>query len=710
MAKQTKKSFCRLCSAYCAIDVEVEDNKVIAILGDADDPVTGGYTCIKGRQYPYQVHSDKRLSAAKKRLPDGSYENIPTRQALDEIAEKLKTIIDQHGPRAVASFCGTMAYANAPTVPVAKAWHEGIGSVNFFSTMTIDQPAKVVAVGRHGTWAGGFHTFITSDVALSIGNNAIVSGLSMPGGPPGTNASRTIRDAIARGLKLIVVDPRKTELARLATLHLQVRPGEDATLLAGLIHIIIEEGLYDKEFCTEYVGGLEEMRAAIADYTPEYVGGRCGVPKEQVIEAARLFAQGPRGCASSGTGPDMATHACLTEHLLNSLNSLCGRYNREGERVPNPGPLSATLPRLGEPIPGALLPEFFHIGQGTKSRVADLYRVCGEMPAGTLAEEILVPGEGQVHALLTVGANPLLALPDQQKMARALDSLELHVCVDIEMSASARTADYVLPARHQLEREDATDFMDMFYEVPYANYTMPVIEAEGDVIEDWEFYLELARRLDTSVAMDGGEIDLNKTVSKLDVLKCYKPDTRIPWDEVRAKGRGFIYEMDVRVTPPMLGIDAKLQLVPEGIVEELREVRSQAAFVASNADGCFSHQMICSRLRHTANSIGQSYPGLREESTTNYAHISPADLDALGISDEELVEIKSAHGTIVAVAKANDKIRNGVVSISHCWGSENGDVRDVGVNTNQLIAWNEYADPITGQPRMSAVPVRLAKV
>ncbi len=707
--KQSKKSFCRICSAYCAIDVEVENNRVIRVTGDSSDPVTGGYTCIKGREYPYQVHSPNRLQSAQKRMPDGSYQAIATAQALDEIALRLKSIMDEHGPNAIASFCGTMAYAHAPTVPVAKAWHEGIGSVNFYSTMTIDQPAKVVAVGRHGTWAGGFHAFIASDVALSIGNNPLVSGLSLPGGPPGTNPSRTVRDAIKRGLKLIVVDPRQTELAKLASLHLQVRPGEDATLLAGLMHIIFEENLHDREFCAVNVAGIDDMKSAIADFTPAYVAERCGVPVEQVLEAARLFAQGPKGCASSGTGPDMSPHACLTEHLLNSLNSICGRYNRVGEPVPNAGVLSATLPRLGQPIPGELLPEFFHIGQGQKSRVSDLYRVCGEMPSGTLAEEILQPGEGQIRALLTVGANPLVALPDQQKISAALNALDFHVCVDIEMSATAHTADYVLAAQHALEREDATDFMDMFYEVPYANYTQAVIEPEGDVIEDWQVYLELAKRLDSTITLDAGEVDIAKPVNKLDILKYYKPETRISIDDVRAKGHGAIYELDVKVEPPIPGMEAQLQLVPEGIIEELRELRNELSAAAQLASGHFSHQMICSRLQQTANSIGQSYPGLRQEGQTNHAHLHPDDLHAAGILDNGLVHIESKHGQITAVAKADERLRPGVVSIAHCWGDREGDVREVGVNTNRLIGWNEGMDPITGQPRMSAIPVSIAK-
>ena len=197
----------------------------------------------------------------------------------------------------------------------------------------------------------------------------------------------------------------------------------------------------------------------------------------------------------------MAPHSCLTEHLITSLNSICGRWNREGDRVPNPGVLQPDWPRLAQAIPPDMLPELFQLGEGPKSRVRDLQRVCDEMPSCTLADEILTPGEGQVRALITVGGNPAVALPDQNRTLRALDDLELGVCVDITMTPTARRADYVLPAKHHLEREDVTEFMDMFFEVPYAFYTQPVVEAGAEVIDDWEVFAGLAARMGDTIEL-----------------------------------------------------------------------------------------------------------------------------------------------------------------------------------------------------------------
>ncbi len=708
---ETKKSYCRICTACCAMEVDVEDNRIVRVRGDASDPVSGGYSCMKGRALPYQAHSDNRLTTSLKRLPDGSYQSISSEQAMDEIAERLKQIIDKYGPRAAASLCGTAAYANCVTVPLVQAWHRGFGSSSNYSTMTIDQPAKLIAVGRVGMWGGGAHTFSSSDVAMCIGLNPIVAGLSMFGAPPGYNPYKSIQGAKKRGLKLICVDPRCTELARYADIHLQIRPGEDPTLLAGMLRVIFEESLYDEDFCRDHVSGVKDLRAAVKDFTPEYVERRADVPAQQMVEAARLFAKGPRGYVSSGTGPDMAPHNCLAEHLIASINTVCGRFNREGEKMPNPGVLSEDFPRPAQAIIPEFLPPMFSIGKGPASRFHGLHQVCGEMSSSTLSDEILEPGEGQIRALITAGANPAVAMPDQDKMLRALDSLELTVCVELEMSATARRCDYIIAARHTLEREDVTDFMDMFYEVPYAFYTEAVIQPENDFIEDWEFFVGLAKRLDFSIELPGGTIDPGPKPIKFEVIKMLKPNTRVALEDIRAKGRGHVFdELDVRVEAPIPGTEGRLQLAPEGICEEIGEVyvETKDSIQCAKSGAAFTHLLICRRLGHVINSYGQTYPELREKGTTNYAYINEADLEQLGLSAGDLIEIESDHDAIIGVAKPTDEVKSGVISMSHSWGDtpDRGlDVLEFGVNTNRLIKTDKDFDPITGQARMSAIPV-----
>src|SRR5262249_36460575 len=173
------------------------------------------------------------------------------------------------------------------------AWIRGLGSPWYFTPNTIDQPSQQIAWARHGAWDAGPHRFTDADVMMFVGNNPGVSAFSREGGPPYANAARYLQDAQRRGMKIIVVDPRRTELARRADIHLQVRPGEDPTLLAGMVRVILEEGLHDRTFVAAHLEGVEELRAAVGDYTPEYVAARSGGAPASIAAAARLFTAGP---------------------------------------------------------------------------------------------------------------------------------------------------------------------------------------------------------------------------------------------------------------------------------------------------------------------------------------------------------------------------------------------------------------------------------
>jgi len=707
MTSETVKSFCRLCPGFCALEVDVEDGQVLAVRGDASDPVTGGYTCMKGRQIPAQMSDPNRLRAPRKRGAGGTFEEIGSDAAMDEIAQQLTRIIEEHGPRAVAVYSGTFCHYNGGAIATARAWLDGFGSPSFYTSLTIDQPAKMLTVGRVGMWGGGTHSFATADVAMVVGNNPLVSHLAVPNGVQGFNPSKALTDAKRRGLELICIDPRRTELAKRADIHLQVRPGEDPTLLAGLLRVILEEGLHDAAFCEEHVQGLDALRAAIDDFTPEYVAARAGVPSEQLLAAARLFARGPRGIATSGTGPDMAPHPNASEHLIAALNCVCGRFNRVGEKLDNPGVLGPAVPRSGQAIPPMLLPPMFSFGTEPAPRIRGLQRIFEEMPTPALAEEILTPGEGQVRALIVVGGNPMQACPDPKKVGQALEALDLLVVLDPALTATAQFADYRIAPKLPLERDDLTLFPAMFFEKPYAHYAPVAVEPAHDALDDCEFFLGLAKRMGTAVAFPSGPLDLDAPFSKFTLLEQLTAGSRIPLATIRDKegGHSFEDELEVLVDPPMPGIDARLDVAPEGSCEELRAIRGEPM----PGEGDYSHLLICRRMREVMNSVGQDFPETRAKRTTNPAYMNPDDLKALGLSIGDLIEIRSALDAIVAVVEPTDEVEPGVISMAHCWGevAGGGDVRSIGSNVSRLIPTDRYFDPITGMVRQSAIPVNV---
>ena len=432
MSVETRRSYCRFCHAACAIEVDVDtnENRILAVHGDRTDPYYQGYSCIKGRHLAQQHHHPDRLRTALKRDGD-RFREIPTDVALDEIAERLRLILDRDGPRAVATYAGTSTFQNSATQPVIRAFHAAIGSPSLYTSVTIDQPAKTIAPLRHGTWAAGPQPVQTADVVMLIGLNPLVSLYSYPGSISFVNPLVRLRQEKKRGLKMIVVDPRHTETAQYADLHLPVIPGEDPVLLAGMLRVILDEGRHDRAFCGRWTTGLEALHAAVRAFDLDLVERRAGVDRDLVVRAARMFAAGPRGCANTGTGPNMAPHHTLTEHLVHCLNTVCGRYARAGERLAHFGGVlnGETIPRA-QPV----APNLAGLTTGTEHRQRGLRGYRGEMLTSQLPDEILQPGEGQVRALLTCGGNPVVAFPDQERTVRALRSLELHVVMDAQLS------------------------------------------------------------------------------------------------------------------------------------------------------------------------------------------------------------------------------------------------------------------------------------
>jgi len=709
------QTFCRYCHAYCAMVATVDGGVVRSVKPDTTNPIYGGYTCIKGRQLVEQMYQSARLVKPLKKNAHGEFEEVTSQQALDEIADKVKQILDESGPRAIATYNGTVAFQNSAQLAYSKGWHDAIGSVSYYTSVTIDQPAKVFVGSRMGYWAAGSHFFHDSDVALIIGNNPLVSHYAPPGSVPSMSPAAQLRKAKQRGLKLIVVDPRETELARRADLFLQIQPGQDASLVAGMIRLILEEGLHDEAFCSEFVEGLETLQSEVAEFTPERVEALTGIPATQVIEAARTFAVGPRGCAVTGTGPEMSSHPNLTHHLVGSLNAICGRFDRAGDQIPNPGVLSRPSPRFAQAlnVPTAW-------GRGAQCRARPefgelkspgRFGLQGEMPTSQLADEILLEGEGQVRALFVIAGNPILAWPDQEKTLRAMQKLDLLVCIDPYMAATAELAHYVLPPKLTLEREDVTLLSDPWYEKPYSQYSKAVVQTDHDVIEEWELYSGIARRLNIEVRLGDEVLPSAPEPTKFQLLKAITKGSRVDIEYLRAHPGGHVFsDQTVEVQPAQDGAEGRLQLYPEGVAEEFAALRADHAS-ASDADGDFSHLLIGYRSKYVLNSFGLNLPAIKaKQGTTNPALIHPEDLAALGIEDDSEVVVESAFGAIPAVVKATDRIKRGVVAMHHSWGAapnRNVSVREVGSNTNLLVSSESQLQAFTGMPKASGIPIRI---
>ena len=714
---ETRETFCRFCHAACPLHVDVEINStgartqevVVAVRGIMEDPLFEGYTCIKGRQLADQHHAPDRLRNPLQRSDDGSFVEVTSKNALDDIAHRVQAIIAAHGPRAVATYTGTGAFQNSISMPVTQAFHSGIGSPSFYTSITIDQPAHLTSRLRMGAWEAGWQNFRDADVLLAIGYNPLVSSYAPAGGLQGTNPFVRLRRAKERGMKLIVIDPRRSELASFADLWLPVKPGEDPTLLAGLINVILQENLHDKDFCDRWVDQLDDLRSAVAPFNPEMVATRCEVEAADVLTAARMFAAGPRGTAGTGTGPNMAAHSTLMEHLALTLNAICGRVNREGDVLESGNFLYPGDTRRAQVIaPSDPAP-------GTPHRVRGLKGMPGEMLTNALAEEILEPGEGKVRCLFVCGGNPVVAFPDQLKTIAAMKDLELLVVIDHRMTPTAELAHYVIPPRLELERADVPTVMDRRFASAYVSYTPAVLQADGDLLSEWEVFAGLAQRLGTPIPLPGGDLPLDGSANDDMVLDYAFAKSRLPMSEIRAKRSTIHEELAIKVVAADPDASARFAVAPPDVVEEIAVVLSEktGAEVINGFDATkFPFRLISRRLKHVLNSLGREIPGLARVGTTNAAYMNPLDMRDLSLSDGELVRITSPSGEVVGVAEGSDTIKRGVISMSHSWGGSitDEDVRLHGTPTNRLCTVDSGRDPINGMAIQSAIPIAVTKV
>lgn len=725
MTRERRHTICRACHAGCGVLVTIEDGRPVSVAGDPDNPLYRGFCCVKGQNMAAVQQSPRRLLHSQKRLPDGRHVPIPVEQAMDEIAERLAGIREAHGPRAIATYSGTMATnAGAANGAVTSAFLRAIGSRMGFNSNTIDQPGKMVAAALFGSWMAPPTPFEQARVLLLIGCNPLVA---MSGGIPHTNPGRTLTDALERGLALVVIDPRRSETARRAALHLQPKPGEDVATLAAMIRIVLDERLEDAAFLSENATGLDALRRTVAPFTPERVARRADVPLDDLIAAARLFATRGPGVATAGTGPNMSGHTTLFEYLLRALNTICGRWQRAGERVVEPGSLGQPMPAKAQALPPT--PEYAY-GFGEKMRVRGLANTAAGMPTAALADEILLPGEGRVRALISHGGNPVAAWPDQLKTLEAMSALDLLVQIDTKMSATARVADYVIAVKHPLEMPGITlgqEYLSSYAvgfgtTAPWAQYTPALVEPPpgADVIDDWLFFHGLAQRMGLqlvvkpvsfsgTVRVAGWAMDMREAPTTDELFEQVTKGSRIPLAAVKAKPAGAIFpDPPVFVAARDAGWTGRFELGNAAMMADLAAVAIEPAA----DDARWPFRLVSRRQMNVLNSVGCDEPGQQRGRTTNPAYLHPADLEALGLAPGDLVEIRSARASILGVVEGDRNLRRGLVSMTHSWGGApdlDAKVREIGANTGRLSAVDVDYERYTGLPRMSNIPVDVTR-
>ncbi|WP_416965657.1 molybdopterin-dependent oxidoreductase, partial [Streptomyces sp. Agncl-13] len=434
---RTAPRICPLCEATCGLTLTIEGTRVTGARGDRDDVFSRGFICPKGASFGAVDSDPDRLRGPLVRR-DGELREATWEEAFDAVAAGLRPVVERYGPHAVGVVLGnpnvhTMAGALYPTVLLGA-----LGTHSVFTASTVDQMPKHVSCGLLYGDANAIpvpdldHT----DHLLLIGANPLESNGSLCTAPDFPGKLKALK---ARGGTLTVIDPRRTRTAKLADRHIAVRPGGDALLLAAMTYVLFDEHLVELGELAPHVEGVEELRAAVRDFTPEAVAGACDVDADEIRTLARELAAAPTAAVYGRIGSCTVPHGTLASWLVDVLNILTGNLDRPGGAL---FPRAATdkTPRPAGPGRG------FALGRW-RSRVSQYPEAKGELPLSALAEEIdTATAEGEpIRALIAVAANPVLSAPDGARLDKALDSLDFMVSVDPYLNETARHADVVLP-------------------------------------------------------------------------------------------------------------------------------------------------------------------------------------------------------------------------------------------------------------------------
>ncbi|MFF5160490.1 molybdopterin-dependent oxidoreductase [Streptomyces sp. NPDC000348] len=738
---RTALRICPLCEATCGLTLTLDDGRVTGARGDRDDVFSKGFICPKGAAFGAVDSDPDRLRAPLVRV-DGELREATWAEAFDAVAAGIRPVVERHGPHAVGLVLGnpnvhTVAGALYPPVLIA-----GLGTRSLFTASTVDQMPKHVSSGLLFGDANAIPVpdLDRTDHLLLIGANPLESNGSLCTAPDFPGRLRALR---ARGGTLTVIDPRRTRTARLADRHLAVRPGTDALLLAAVAHTLFDEGLVDLGERAPHVQGLDDLAAALRDFTPEAVAPACDVDAATLRTLARELAAAPTAAVYGRIGSCTVPHGTLASWLVDVLNILTGNLDRPGGAL---FPQAATdrTPRPAGPGRG------FALGRW-HSRVSRHPEAKGELPLSALAEEIDTPtDEGEpIRALIAVAANPVLSAPDGDRLDKALGSLGFMVSVDPYLNETSRHADVVLPPPPPAQSPHHDFAFNTLAVRNQVRYTRPAVPLEPGRMAETEILARLVLAATGAHGADPGTVDamvIGQTLGKavrephspvhgrdpeelaglltgddgperrLDMMLRLGPygdgfgadPDGLTLEKLLAHPHGIdLGPLRPRLPQPLKTRSGKVELLPEPIAADLPRLR---AALDERPAGLV---LVGRRHLRSNNSWMHNVPALTGGSNRCTLHLHPEDAERLGVRDGQPVRIKGAGGAVTAPAEVTDDVRPGVVSLPHGWGHDRPGTRtrhaaaDPGVNVNQLLDGG-LLDPLSGNAVLNGVPVEVA--
>lgn len=666
---------CNLCEAICGIEITVQADQRLDIRGDKDDPFSRGYICPKAVALQ-DLHYDKdRLKYPVRRTPQG-WQRLGWDEAFDEVAENLKRIHATYGRNSIGTYLGNPTVHNSGALLFAPGFLRSLRTRNRFSATSVDQLAHHLS----GYLMFGHQLLLPvpdidrTNYFLILGANPAVSNGSMMTAP---GMGRRLQDIRQRGGKVVLIDPRFTETARLADRHLFIRPGTDVLLLLALLNVVFDEGLTALGPLAAFTKGLEAIATLVTEFPPEKVAAMTGIDATQIRILAREFTSAESAVCYGRIGVSTQEFGGVCQWLINVLNIVTGNLDR-------PGGAMFTLPAF-DPItaPESLAPRGSYARW--HSRVRKLPEFAGELPVVTLAEEILTEGPGQIKALVTSAGNPVLSTPNGRQLDRALAGLEFMVSIDPYINETTRHAHIILPPSSSLER----DHYDVAFHVlavrNTTRFSPQLFPPDAETRHDWQILSELQARMEH----DGLRTRMRRKLIK----RFFRPDRILDlglrFGPYGAKLNPFSKGLTLRkVKKAVHGIDLGplasclprrlrtadkcIDLAPDVLMQDVARVKTK--FFENAAAASNGNLLLIGRrqLRSNNSWMHNSQRLVKGQAGKSRCTIlmNPLDAAQRHLDAGQKVSVRSRVGSVVLPIEISEEMMPGVVSIPHGWGHD----------------------------------------
>ncbi len=715
---ETVTTFCRICEALCGLRVTVDGGAVRHIDPDPDHVATEGFACVKGLQQHRLYDSPDRLRFPMKRVGN-DWQRIAWDQALGEIGAKLRELLGGRGADAIAMYVGTAAGFSILHPIFAQGFMTGLGARGMYSSATQDCSSKF-AVARHVygfPFTQPFPDVDRTQCLVIVGANPVISKWSFL---QVSNPAKRLKDIERRGGRVFVVDPRRTETAKVAGEHVFIRPGTDVFFFAAFLHELIAAGGVDRERVARFMSGLDEVERVVAAWPPERTATITGIEPATLRRIVEAYRTADGAALYSSTGVNMGGRGVLAFWLQEVINAVSGNLDRAGGTLVGRGVID--FPRFGKRS-GTLL-------RSDRSRIGDFPSVNDAFPGGVLADEILTQGARQVRALFVTGGNPLITMPNSARLRDALRELELLVVLDIFRNETASLAHYVLPCTTPFERADLPFIFPLLLGLqsrPYLQATKRVVAPDGEQRDEATIYLDLCRAAGVNLFGSAVAQRLLETATRLHGLRRGTPRS-VPQELLlslllRATRQGGFkgllarphgaprpeHRPDDFLGQRVVTDDGRVHLAPPDVLAMASRLDDELGRELALAGRL---RLITKRAIHTHNSWTHNAEEFVDRGRdTNYLYLHPTDAERCGLADGDVADVTSATATVRVPVRLLSDLMPGTVALPHGWGHQHATGLGVasrvrGVNANLLAADGPGSlEPLSGMAHLTGIPV-----